>query len=64
MVFAAQSGFSVSDSYYVYPADTYNGFSVDTRYGGGAGTTGFSGGATPLADAGYSGMPLQLVEIK
>jgi hypothetical protein len=53
----------VNDSYYVYPADTYNGFSVDTRYGGGAGTTGFSGGATPLADSGYSGAPLQLVEI-
>lgn len=61
---AAATGVTVTDSYYHYPTTgPMNGFTVDTRYGGGAGTSGFAGGATPLTDAGYNGQPLQLVEI-
>jgi hypothetical protein len=61
---SADGAVSVTDSYYHYPTSgPMNGFTLDTRYGGGAGTTGFSGGATPLTDSGYSGMPIQLVNI-
>ena len=44
----SSSGFTISDSYY----GSGSSVDIDTRYGGGAGTTGFSGGATPIADSG------------
>ncbi|EKX44633.1 hypothetical protein GUITHDRAFT_139572 [Guillardia theta CCMP2712] len=59
----SQEGFWIVDSYNAPASDPYRTteVNIDTRYGGGIGTSGFNGGETPISD-GYSaasiGVPL------